>query len=142
MNRLQSTASLVSFSLIVSLIGCSSGGPKNADNVVKGIVSVKGEPVGAGSITFHGATSKMAPILSGKYQMDDPPLGQVKVSVKGMGGAEKPKETPGTGDKASGGLLTAGGAGAVAPKKYENPDNGLTYEVKAGKHEKNFELEP
>jgi hypothetical protein len=124
------------------LIGCGGG---EAANNVKGKVTVKGVPVSNGTITFHGSKDASGPILNGQYNIDNPPTGQVKVSLKGMGGPPMPekKELPGTlkSDK----LLDPGGAGAggaAIPKKYESPDNGLTYEVKSGKHTKDFELEP
>lgn len=133
---------------LMVLIGCGGGGPKDAANSVKGKITVKGSPCAGGTITFHGdKQSKDSPIIAGTYQVDNPPLGMVKVSVKtlSLGGAPaqgKKLTTPDVKDKAPS-LLEAGGGEATPNKKYESPEtSGLTYEVKAGKQNKDFDLDP
>jgi hypothetical protein len=141
-------ASLVGLICSALLVGCG-GGYKEAADSVTGTITVKGEKAGAGTITFHGSKDVVGTITDGKYKVDNPPIGQVKVSLRGIGGptvAEAAgKKLTGEAGKAvegKGGLLTAGG-GATIPKKYESPEtSGLTYEVKAGKTTKDFDLEP
>ena len=133
---------LLCASTFVFLLGCG-GGPREAANSVSGNVTVKGEKVSTGTIIFHGSKDVQAPILEGAYKIDDPPLGQVKVSFKSLGGtiagvdqSKMPK-----GPDKGGGTLAGAATGVAIPKKYEAPDNGTTYEVQAGKQKKDFDLQ-
>src|SRR5437764_1278775 len=117
----QRMVSLFCIGGLVMLIGCS-GGPREAANSVKGKVTVQGNPVNAGTVTFHATVKDgkdaSGPILNGSYRIEDPPVGQVKISVRGMpgipgvekkiSGIEAPKDAAST-------LAPAGASQGVAP---------------------------
>jgi len=71
----------------------------------------------------------------GSFLVQDVPLGEVKVLVKGTGVAPTP--VVGGGDMP--GMPKAGGA--MVPKKYEKP-NELSLTVTKGKNSKSFDLTP
>jgi len=120
-------------------LGCGSGGG-GANNSVSGKVTYNGKGVG-GTISFVGTDKKVdSPILDGEYKIDNPPMGNVKVAVVGMpdSGAIVPKDPKG--GKSTDVTGKAESRGVSPPVKYALPDNGLTYEVKAGKHTHNIDL--
>jgi len=125
--------------LLTLTLGC---GGKTGETVVYGKVTLNGQAVD-GSVTFIGSDKKesASPIApDGKYRIINPPLGAVRIVVKGNPKGAGMKELPkGPGEAPN---ATGGGSGVPPPKKYENPENGLTYEVKAGEQEHNIELTP
>jgi len=132
--------------LLSGVSGCDSG-PKGAKNSVSGKVTLNGEKV-AGTVSFVGSdpAPKETPIKpDGTYQIDDPPTGQVKIVVKGMGGptgaAGAAKPPPGGPEMPS--MPGTGMGGATPPAKYGSPaTTPLTYDVKPGKQTYNIELTP
>jgi len=139
----------LSLALLVALLpgvtGCGSG-PQGAKNSVSGTVKMGGENV-AGTVAFVGSdpNPKETPIKpDGTYQVDDPPTGQVKIVVKGMGG---PGGAPAGVKPAPGGpempSMPGMAKGATPPAKYGSPaSTPLTYDVKPGKQTHNIELTP
>jgi hypothetical protein len=115
------------------LIGCG-GGDGMAD--VTGTVTIDGTPAEKGSVTFLPADGKSATaggeIVNGKYSARVP-LGTSKVQIRvpKVAGKKKLYNTP---DSPMQDILEE-----VLPAKY-NDKTELTFEVKAGKNEKNWEL--
>jgi hypothetical protein len=118
------------------MMGCSSQ-PREPE--VSGKVTVNGSPAAFGStITLVGEGKKEVSTTvgaDGTYTILNPPLGQVQILVKGQ-------VVP---------MASAGGAvpegmraptGVPVPRKYAQPNNGLTYTVVAGKQTHNIELTP
>jgi len=113
--------------LLVGAVGCG-GGTKESANSVSGKVTLGNEKV-SGEVVFVGSdnSQKGTPIKpDGTYVIADPPLGKVKVLVKGMGGPSKmapPKDAP-----------PMAGSGAEPPAKYGDvKTTDVEVEVKAGK---------
>jgi len=108
---------------------------KGAKNSVSGKVTLDGQPV-KGTVIFKYADGQEKPSPlgpQGNYMIPDPPTGQVKILVRGMGGAAAPKgaEGPNAGT----------GSGVEPPSKYgDERTTDLTYEVKPGKHTKDLTL--
>lgn len=127
------------FLFVLALVGCSKGGG-DGKNTVTGKVTQGGQPV-AGTVTFIDSANKefASPIgADGKYMVIGPATGQAKITVKGAGGG---LIAPGGKDKDA--APGAGGVSGVAPNaRYAKPDNGLTYEVKAGEQTHDIELKP
>lgn len=129
------------------MTGC--GGPPQASNSVKGTIKVDGENLSGGTIIFHGAKKDVpGPILMGKYNVDEPPIETLKVSIRAASG---PVQAVG-GDKgklaveskdAGATLAPASGGGKAPNKKYGSPEtSGLTYEFKGGRQTKDWDLAP
>jgi len=125
--------------LLVGLSGCDKKGDEAA-NSVSGKVTLNGEPV-AGIITFVGADNKevSGPIKpDGTYTVANPPAGQVKILVKGMGGT-LPTATP---PKEAGGNMPKMG-GVSPPAKYSAVNTtDLKFEVTSGKQKHDITLTP
>jgi hypothetical protein len=127
----------------IGITGCPGSGPANS---VQGTVTLNGKPVN-GELFFITSDGKQiqAPLLDGKYFINDPPLGQVKITIKSMPGFTGASGTKGQLDKGAGTDLSAKATVSEAvspPEKYSRPDNGLTYEVKAGKQTHDITLTP
>jgi hypothetical protein len=124
---------------VVFALGCGRGGSKD---VVTGSVTLNGQGVD-GTIVFVGSDGKEVngPLLNGKYQINNPPKGEVDVLVKGAPGARtaavQPKSAPPMPDGGK-----AAPAGIAPPFKYAQRGNGLKFKVTGGRQEKNFELTP
>ena len=118
--------------LLPLALGCAGGGPRA---IVSGKVTVDGQPPATGTtVTFVSADGKSvsgAVDTDGSYNVVDAPLGPVKIVVKGVSGG--PTAAPKSGGDMPG--MAAAGRGAPVPPKYASPDNGLTYDVKAGKQD-------
>jgi len=128
----------VSLTLLIAAILAAGCGEKQAANVISGKVTLDGDPV-FGNVVFVSADNKevSSPTATdGTYRIENPPVGQVKVLVKGMpgqvtGGAPPPKDAPAMSNK----------QGVAPPPKYAAATSSdLSYEVKAGKHTYNIEL--
>ncbi len=132
--------------ILAAIPGCP--GAPQVTNLVTGKVTLGGKRV-EGIVSFIGADNKSvdAPIgPDGVYNIANPPMGKVKITVKpapglaaGVGGAVPQGAAPVGGElKGKGGKEYV--PGVPPPAKYATPDNGLTYEVKGGKEEKNLQL--
>jgi hypothetical protein len=139
-------ALVIALGLLVG--GCGKGdkpkppGPRTKTGRVSGKVSIKGKRLGGGSIKFYpadGSEETICPIYpDGKYETDDLPIGEAIVTIETKtaldlmpGGAASSK--PPYSSK-----LTY----VEIPKHYaDKKKSGLTYNVKPGKQEKDFDLE-
>jgi len=130
--------------LAIALAGCGA-----STGSVTGKVTLNGEVVNGGTVTFIGSDQKVvtAPISAeGEYTIPKLPPGAAKIGVmplptmpkgKGMdmmdpskmgGGAEKPSEPP--------------PKPRPIPKRYQDPEkSGLTYTVTKGSQEHDIKLE-
>jgi len=134
---------LVLSAAIVFAAGCGKAGPKNT---VSGKVTLNGSPVMGDVVFVGGGKEAKGPILNGEYTINDPPIGEVDVLVKGLEGAAGApagglKPPPGSkGD----GLLDGAGAGSAvpAPAKYSQPGSLPKFTVKGGKQTHDIDLKP
>jgi hypothetical protein len=113
--------------------GCKSDTPVR--NNLAGRVLLDGQLINDGIVTLHGpdwgeATSSIR--ADGTYSIDDPPLGDCKITVRDVPGArpgaaehdpapEQPRQSR-------------------IPFRYEKPENGLHVEVMPGKHSHDIRL--
>jgi len=130
--------------VVVGTTGCGDG--KGAKNSVSGKVTLNGENVG-GTVTFVTVDTKkefVSPIKQdGTYQIDNPPPGQVKVVVKGMGMGATVKPPPAGKDVAKMPEMPGSAQGKEPPAKYASEKTTpLTYEVKTGKQTYDIPLTP
>jgi len=123
---------LLTVALIVLLAGCSD----NRTAEVAGTVSVDGQPVEKGSISFIPADGKGVTaggeIKDGKYVAPGVPIGTMKVEIR------VPKVTGKKmlyDDK----NVTRDTFSESLPKKY-NVDTELRFDVQPGKNEKNWDI--
>jgi hypothetical protein len=127
-----------------ALFGCSGGGGGPKD-VVKGKVTLNGQPV-SGQVVFIGPDKKEITALitlSGEYSIPSPPKGEYVILVKGMG------VTPPTGSKGGDKMkndptkdVSSPAGGQAPPEKYSQPNNGLKFTVTGGEQTNNIELTP
>jgi hypothetical protein len=130
--RTRLAAAFVGFLSAAVVVGC------NSDNMadVTGTVTVDGKPVEKGSIGFIPADGKSqtagASIQNGKYSARVP-IGNSKIEIRvpKVVGKKKLYDTP---DSPVQDLLEE-----VLPEKY-NKETELTFEVKPGSNEKNWDL--
>ena len=122
--------------LVVGLAGCGS----NAESTVYGTVTLDGEPLDHGSVTFvpntnEGRAASGSIDTGGNYkvqagQTGGLPAGEYVVKVSSR---EPAKPNPQGGPPTPGKLLT--------PKRYFNSNrSGLNFQVEAGSNEINLEL--
>jgi len=131
---------------LVAIPGCPDAG---VSNVVSGAVTLNGSPVAA-EVTFIGADGKTVSGPTnpeGSYFINNPPTGDVKITLKPLPGAMPPvggDKAKAPGDKATTDLTGKNTVkmGVPPPAKYASPDNGLKYEVKPGKHKFDITLTP
>lgn len=133
--RTRAVSSVLFGLFVAALFGAIGCGSKSDGNSVSGKVTLNGVPV-SGVVVFVTADQKKieAPTNpDGTYQIINPPLGSVKVTVKPMPAvtgtnAPPPKDAPSMG-------AGAGAKGVSPPAKYaSDATTDLTYEVKAGKN--------
>lgn len=136
MRVLRYGCAVAAFVAAVALVGCS-GDDGTAD--VSGTVSYDGKPVDDGAITFLPAGGKGGTaggvIKGGKYTATKVPVGNSKVVISGskVVGKKKMYPTPDSPEMP----VTA----ELLPAKYSDSlKTELSYEVKAGPNEKNWEL--
>lgn len=123
--------------------GCGGpSGPERAE--VFGTVTFDGEPISQGSISFLPQEGTNGPsagglIVDGKYDVSErgPALGSYRVEIQSSRKTGKkieagPPSPPGT-------MIDE--IEMYIPTKY-NRESGLTVEVKSGRNEFNFKLEP
>jgi len=118
--------------LLLILVGCGGTDPMSE---VSGTVKVNGKEAEAAVITFFPANGPTAgaEVKEGAYSVQVP-LGISKVEIrmaKAIAGKTRIAEGPGAGDE--------GYVVEVLPAKY-NDRSELTFEVKASKNEKNWDL--
>lgn len=112
--------------------GCGGDGYEHA--AVHGTVSIDGQPVPKGSITFTPTEQGQGPgvgaeIVDGKYRCEKVALGKVRVTF-----IAQAAEVTTVRDMVS-------GTDREVPKNILPPGfTGLDYEVQPGEQEKNFEL--
>lgn len=120
--------------VLLAVVGCGGAGAKP---VVSGKVTVNGKaPVPGCTVSFIGADNKetSASVANdGAYTVSDAPLGDDRVVVKG------PAIRPATVGRMPG--APAVGTEQIPPK-YQQPGNGLTYTVKAGRQTHDLDLTP
>jgi hypothetical protein len=126
------------------LAGC--GGPTFAP--VEGKVTLDGQAVSAGRVTFYSADGKSAIIAKispdGTYRAVDVPCETVRVTVAPLEKLERIRVQRGAKGKASG--ISEAQAEALEnttkiPEKYADPDaSGLTVTVKSGANTYNIEI--
>ncbi len=126
-------SALAIFGAVAALVGCGDS-VKTAD--VSGTVTYDGKPVEEGAISFVPADGKGpsggGTIKDGKYTATKVPVGNAKVRIsaaKVVGAAKEDKDAPGRPP------LTK----ESIPEKY-NTKSDLTFEVKSGANEKNWDL--
>jgi hypothetical protein len=145
MTKLCSSTGLLGFLTILcqflafALLGC---GPSVTE--VSGIVTFKDRTLSSGSVTFvgqDGESSSSAIAEDGSYQIENAPIGPVRIAV-----ASHPRVPPG--------LMNPPGQAAALredpkdgtvkiPQKYENhKTSGLAYTVQRGSHTFNIDLKP
>ena len=123
------------FAVLAVAAGCGDTGPATAD--VSGTVTVDGKPPPAGSsISFVPADGKAGTsgclIENGRYSTRAA-VGQARVEIRAPRAVGKPRKTEDG----------PGGEGQIVeeslPEKY-NSNTELTFDVKPGKNEKNWDL--
>ncbi len=119
--------------------------------IVSGTVTVGGQPLVNGLITFESEVGKRdvfsAAVLDGKYTTDPIPVGATKVSV--VNRQPNPAAPPPAEGKLMAGQsgdLTAparkAATASVATKYNSSATSGLTHDVTAGENKKDFDLTP
>lgn len=115
---------------------------------VSGTVTVAGQPVPNGLITFSSEVGKRdsfsAAILNGKYTTEPMPVGVAKITIinRGANPAEVPAKETGGGDLLPVARPTAK-AEVKVPLRYSAVDSsGLNYDVPKGDSTKDFDLTP
>ncbi len=124
---------------LVFVPGCSE------TNSVSGKVTFNGAPVKAGFVTFIGADNKrkVANIGSdGEYQLNQPPMGTVKVTVAGVSGSAPLPRAGRSVPRDLHGVSQESPSSQALPRRYADPDNGLTFEVTGGAQRFDIELTP
>jgi hypothetical protein len=133
-------------SLIVVATGCPASGAKN---VVSGTVKMSSGENVTGEVVFRNAEGKEGTTMSsnGKYSLENPPLGEVKIYVKSSmppggpkGGLIKGPTDPKLKDDPTS-KVGAAETGVQPPAKYAK-DNELKFTVKGGKETFNITLTP
>jgi len=133
--RAAAAAGLFAAALLTAL-GCDSG-PRTGE--VSGTISYDGKPVEKGAITFvpidGKATTEGGNIVGGKYTAAKVPVGNAKVYINGTKVIGK-KKAYNTKDSPEVDLYDE-----LLPDKYSNQGTTeLTFEVKPGKNEKDWDL--
>jgi hypothetical protein len=124
---------VLAVALFVLLAGCSN----NRMAQVTGTVSLDGQPIDKGSISFIPADGKGATagseIKDGKYNVSKVSPGTMLVQIRyaKVSGTKKLYDAPGS--------KTRDTYTEVLPKKY-NDDTELRFDVQPGRNEKNWEL--
>ena len=113
------------------VLGCSKAAP-----TVEGMVTLDGQPLETGSITFVPSDGKSqtagGAIAAGKYGFEVPPgMMKVEITAGKVVGKKKAYETP---DSPLIDVIEQ-----IIPAKY-NSETSLSLDVKAGKNSKDFAL--
>jgi hypothetical protein len=136
MHLFRALGAVVALAGIALVVGCGDEG-KTAD--VSGTVTYDGKEIEDGSITFYPADGKGQTgggiIKNGRYTATKVPIGATKVVISSskVVGHKKLYPTPDSPTQA----VTA----EALPAKYSDKDKSeLSFEVKRGQNEKNWEL--
>jgi hypothetical protein len=131
--------------LVLAAVGCGEGSAS-----VSGKVTLNGQPLTGGAITFHAAGGRAEGSWidpEGNYAIARAPVGQVKVTVVATQTREPPKtprkrEVPQHPESQGGGGAPAGKPSAIPPK-YKDPEKSpLTYTLSRGSQVINIDLQP
>ena len=130
--------------LCTLLAGCGGSGLAT----VEGKVTVDGQAVRGGRVTFQSADGKSTVLakiaLDGSYRALDVPHGAMNVTVAGLDKFERRKIQHGVKGKRTSESEARAEAIESSPKipeKYKDPDaSGLTFTVKSGTNTYNIEL--
>jgi hypothetical protein len=120
------------------------GGCSQQDRVA-GRVTFGGAPVKGGFVTFIGPDNRRrtADINGdGEYQFLDHPSGTVKVGVAGVVADPSKSTAARPVPKDVHGAPRAPATTTPLPRKYADPDNGLTFDVTGGSQKFDIELTP
>jgi hypothetical protein len=112
---------------------------------VSGQVRLNGVPLHGGVVTFIGpdGEQKVANIGSeGEYRVDGLPADTVKITVTNLGTNVSMPMTRSAVMKDTHGLPQPPSTQSALPRKYANPDNGLTLTVTKGKQTFDIDLTP
>ena len=113
--------------------GCTA----TPDNAVTGKVTLDdGRPVADGFVTFFAADNRKATahiMPDGRYQVVNPPNGPVRVAVSAPPVFPTPPGAP---------PLAGAPISTALPKRYEDPNNGLTATLTKGRQTLDLELKP
>ena len=112
-------------------------------NRVAGKVTLNGKPVKGGLVAFHGEGQqpKVANInADGEYVLEDPPVGTVAVTVRSLSTSLPMDAMPMPRGNAK--LLPTPTAVEALPRKYELPNNGLTFTNTGGGQTFDIDLTP
>jgi hypothetical protein len=145
MSLLKQCLAMLIFASPLLSCGCSGGGGNAPSNIVKGKVTLNGQPV-LGEVVFIAADkkeTKASIALNGEYSFPNPPKGEYQVLVKsiGMTGTVPGGQKNAMSDPSSSGAGTL--KGQEPPKKYAQPDNGLPkLNVTGGEQKFDIELTP
>jgi len=132
--------------LLLAAVGCEGSAS------VSGKVTLNGQPVNGGAVTFYGAGGRQEGSWidpEGNYAIAKAPVGDVKVTVVSSKAGQPPKlpkeraapQHPG-GQEGGGGAAPAGKP-VVVPDKYKDPErSGLTFTLKPGPQTIPIELKP
>jgi len=128
---------LLSSALLLLLAGCSD----NRMAEVTGIVTVDGQPVEKGDISFfpvdgNGPTAGDR-IVNGKYLATKVPVGTMKVQIRVPKASGQKKQLYESKDGKESPVRDI--IAETLPKKF-NDDTELRFDVKPGKNEKNWDL--
>ncbi|HKI38592.1 MAG TPA: hypothetical protein VKA46_42480 [Gemmataceae bacterium] len=138
--RLARTCAPLVFATFVFLAaGCDSKG------TVSGQVTLNGVAVRGGVVTFLGENNvqRVANInADGEYRSDGVPLGVVKVTVTSLATTVPMPRTASLVTKELHGLPQPPAAPPALPRKYANPDNGLSCTVEKGEQKFDIALTP
>jgi hypothetical protein len=126
--------------LLLAVVGLVAGGCGGKNEMsVSGKVTVEGEPVDTGSITFTAADGKTyvagGEIQNGQYKVSIPP-GKKKVQIRALKKGA-PKEVR---DEVSGKTYSSDTVTRMAPAEYEAVDSPLEADVTKNGEEFNFDL--
>lgn len=132
--------SLVSLFLFLPLTGCGS-----RLNTAEGKVKFKGTPLSTGQVTFVGEDGKSRSSLigpDGDYQIQDPPLGTVKVQIE-ANVVEQPPQKTSLSPKADETVpIVEPRTKSLIPLKYNRADtSGVVITIQAGQHKLDINIE-
>ncbi len=132
---------------ILLLAGLATGCGSGTKGTVSGTVTVGGQPLANGLITFVSQAgnrdSFSAAVINGSYTTAEIPVGPTKITIasRGVNPAEAPVKETGAGDNMPTKRPQKKATSLEVPSKYGSVDtSGLSHEVVKGANAKNFEL--
>ena len=129
----RSLASAAACLALAGLIGC--GGSASDKATISGKVTYNGKPVTGGTLTLYSSTGAPYPVSikeDGTFNVSGAPIGQMGVGIDTGPARVAPP---------AGSTAPQGPPHVDIPAKYKDPKtSGLTWDVKAGKNTKDFDL--